>query len=162
MSTAQPQPEPTPQPAPQPLARPKAVGSGWLVHFRKRKAAYVIAALVVIVTHGAAYLHRRHSAAILTGGGRAAAQITRIVVTRKSTCHVTYQFKAPDGRTILNHSRKCPADEARRVGATIAVAYDRQDPVKNFPVGANLWHPVTPLLISLDCIILLILYVVLT
>jgi hypothetical protein len=158
MSTAQPQPEPSPLP----VASPEAVRGGWHVHFRKRKAAYVIAALVVIVTHGAAYLHRRHSAAILTDGGRADARITGFKVTRKSTCHVTYQFRAPDGRTMLNHSRKCPAGEARRVGATIAVAYDRQDPAKNFPVGANLWHPAAPLLISLDCIILLILYVVLT
>ena len=157
MSTAKPQPEPTPQP----LARPEAVGSGWLGHLRKRKAAYALAALVVIVTHGAAYLHRRHSAAILTDGGRAAAQITGFKVTRKKMCHVTYQFRGPDGRTIVNHSRKCPEGEARRIGGTIAVAYDRNNPAKNFPVGANLWHPVTPLLISLDCIILLILYVVL-
>lgn len=29
----------------------------------------------------------------------------------------------------------------RRVGGTIAVTYDRKDPARNFPVGANLWHP---------------------
>ncbi|WP_340313698.1 DUF3592 domain-containing protein [Rhizorhabdus argentea] len=157
MSTAQPQSEP----APQFSGRPEAVQSGWLAHLRKRKAAYVVAALVVILTHGAAYLHRRHNVAILTDGGRAAAQITKFKVTRKNTCHLTYQFRGPDGRTIVNHSRKCPEGEARRVGGTIAVAYDRKDPAKNFPVGANLWHPAAPLLISLDCIILLILYVVL-
>ena len=159
MSTAQPQPQPQSPGRHEPAAQ--AMKSGWLAHLRRRKAAYAAAALVVIITHGAAYLHRRHNVAILTDGGRAAAQITKLHVTRKKTCHVTYQFRLPDGRTIVNHSRKCPEGAASRVGGTIAIAYDRKNPSKNFPVGANLWHPAAPLLISLDCIILLILYVVL-